>query len=117
MENDKIRSVRQITQNRHLNFYEMEAVSRSGKSFPYYMASRACHLEDLHVVANPYLGPATTAEEYWAGHARLTELLRPLGMAPELRMAPAFLAEAAGDPCILIDPFLSRVLGYDPAEA
>ena len=43
--------------------------------------------------------------------------LRPLGMRPEFRMAPAFLAEAAGDPCILIEPFLSRVLGYDPAEA
>ena len=37
MEKDKIRSVRQVTQNRHLNFYEMEAVSRSGKRFPYYM--------------------------------------------------------------------------------
>lgn len=88
----------------------------------------ACHLEDLHVVSNPYLGPATTAEEYWAGHERLKSLLKPLGMRPELRMAPAFLRDAAAkqrfdglsaykedDPCILIEPFLSRVLGYDPA--
>ena len=83
----------------------------------------ACHLEDLHVVANPYLGPATAAEEYWDGLTRLTELLQPLGMKPEYRMAPAFLKEACGPgqrdrsvlPCILIDPFLHRVLGYDPA--
>ena len=87
----------------------------------------ACHLEDLHVVANPYLGPATTAEEYRAGLARLTELLQPLNMQPEYRMVPAFLSEACGPGCIapgqrpedlpavLIDPFLHRVLGYDPA--
>ena len=83
----------------------------------------ACHLEDLHVVANPYLGPATTAEEYRDGLARLKELLQPLGMQPEYRMVPAFLkgetapGQRPGEelPSILIDPFLHRVLGYDPA--
>ena len=83
----------------------------------------ACHLEDLHVVANPYLGPQTTAQEYWDGLSRLTALLQPLGLAPEYRMVPAFLEQDCGPgphpesslPAILIDPFLSRVLGYDPA--
>ena len=77
--------------------------------------------------SNPYLGPATTAEEYWDGLARLEELLRPLNMRAEYRMVPAFLAEACGPghiapgqrsedlPAVLIDPFLHRVLGYDPA--
>lgn len=78
----------------------------------------ACHLEDLHIVANPYLGPATTAEEYKEGLARLEELLQPLGLKPEYRMVPEFLAGISGGslPAILIDPFLSRVLGYDPAQ-
>lgn len=83
----------------------------------------ACHLEDLHVVANPYLGPQTTAQEYWDGLSRLTALLEPLGLAPEYRMVPSFLEQDCGPgphpesslPAILIDPFLSRVLGYDPA--
>ena len=84
----------------------------------------ACHLEDLHVVANPYLGPQTTAQEYWDGLSRLTALLQPLGLAPEYRMVPSFLEQDCGPgphpesslPAILIDPFLSRVLGYDPAD-
>ena len=78
----------------------------------------ACHLEDLHVVANPYLGPSTAAEEYKEGLARLEELLQPLGLKPEYRMVPEFLAGISGGslPAILIDPFLSRVLGYDPAQ-
>lgn len=82
----------------------------------------ACHIEDLHIVANPYLGPATTAEEYGVGIERLKELLQPLGMAMELRMVPEALAEEVevlrldAAPCILIQPFLSRVLGYDPAD-
>jgi hypothetical protein len=79
----------------------------------------ACHLEDLHIVANPYLGPATTAEEHRDGLARLEELLQPLGLQPEYRMVPEFLAGSCGQdglPAILIDPFLSRVLGYDPAQ-
>ena len=79
----------------------------------------ACHLEDLHIVANPYLGPGTAPQEYRDGISRLTALLQPLGLTPEYRMAPAFLAQSCGQesslPAILIDPFLSRVLGYDPA--
>ncbi len=83
----------------------------------------ACHLEDLHIVANPYLGPQTSLQEYWDGVARLTKLLQPLGLMPEYRMVPASLVHECGPekssgcglPAILIDPFLSRVLGYDPA--
>lgn len=43
----KIRSIQQITENSHLNFYEMEVVDRKGKTFPYYMASRAKGPEEL----------------------------------------------------------------------
>lgn len=37
----KIHSIQQITENTHLNFYSMEVEDRKGKTFPYYMASRA----------------------------------------------------------------------------
>ena len=33
--------VRQVTNNRFLNYFEIEAQDRNGKQFPYYMASRA----------------------------------------------------------------------------
>lgn len=38
---EKIRKIQQVTKNSHLNFYEMEVVDRKGKTFPYYVASRA----------------------------------------------------------------------------
>lgn len=44
---DKIRNVRQMTENSHLNFYEMDVVDRKGKEFPYYLASRAKTKEKL----------------------------------------------------------------------
>lgn len=37
----KMRSIRQVTDNTHLNFFEMEVEDRKGHVFPYYMASRA----------------------------------------------------------------------------
>ncbi|MDO5346664.1 MAG: NUDIX hydrolase [Lachnospiraceae bacterium] len=37
----KLHSIQQITDNAHLNFYAMEVEDRKGKSFSYYMASRA----------------------------------------------------------------------------
>lgn len=37
----RIRKITQITENAHLNFFEMEVENRKGKLFPYYMASRA----------------------------------------------------------------------------
>ena len=42
-----IRSVRQVTKNRFLNYYELEALDRNGHVFPYYMASRAEKTENL----------------------------------------------------------------------
>ena len=49
MENKHIRSVRQVTQNRFLNFFEIEAVKRNGDKFPYYMASRAKTADELYM--------------------------------------------------------------------
>ena len=51
-----VASVRQITSNRHLNFYELKAVKRNGLDFPYYMASRAQDASQL-VMHNPDKGP------------------------------------------------------------
>ena len=45
----EIRNLKQITSHPFLNYYELEAVSRSGVHFPYYMASRACRIEDLYM--------------------------------------------------------------------
>ena len=40
--------VKQVTQNRFLNFFEIDAQDRNGKHFPYYMASRS---EDVNHLA------------------------------------------------------------------
>lgn len=45
----KIRTISQKTNNPHLNFFEMEVENRKGKTFPYYMASRAGNTEDLKI--------------------------------------------------------------------
>ena len=48
--NDKhVRTVKQVTNNRYLNFFELEAVRRDGGTFPYYMASRAKTVEELYM--------------------------------------------------------------------
>ena len=36
-----IQNIRQITHNRYLNYFELEAVHRDGRTSPYYIASRA----------------------------------------------------------------------------
>ena len=46
---EHIRSVKQVTGNRHLNYFEIEAVKRNGETFPYYMASRAGSTEELYM--------------------------------------------------------------------
>ena len=46
---EHIRSVKQVTDNRHLNYFEIEAVKRNGETFPYYMASRAGSIEELYM--------------------------------------------------------------------
>ena len=56
MSDKPIRNVRKITDNRFLNYYEIEAIDRSGRAFPYYMASRAEALEDLRM-NNPSAPP------------------------------------------------------------
>ena len=37
---DRIKAVKQITSNPHLNYFEMQVTNRNGKEHPYYMASR-----------------------------------------------------------------------------
>jgi len=56
MDKKHIRGVHQVTQNRFLNFFEIEAVKRSGDTFPYYMASRAKRADDLYM-NSPEKGP------------------------------------------------------------
>ena len=56
MKDNNIKAVHQITTNTHLNFFELEAQTRSGKAFPYYMASRACSVGDLYM-NRPDKGP------------------------------------------------------------
>ncbi len=43
----KVKHVEQVTHNRFLNFYNLEAENRKGGTFPYFMASRAESVEDL----------------------------------------------------------------------
>lgn len=43
--------IQKKTDNPFLNFYEMEAIHRDGKSAPYYMASRARDISDLKALS------------------------------------------------------------------
>ena len=47
-----IGSIRQVTHNRYLNYFELEAVHRDGRVSPYYVASRAKHTEQLKAVSH-----------------------------------------------------------------
>ncbi len=47
----KIGKVTQVTSNSHLNFYEVEAVTRSGDTFPYFVASRAKDVAHLKMTS------------------------------------------------------------------
>ena len=46
----EIKSIQQKTNNRYLNYYELEAVHRDGSVSPYYMASRAKDANHLKAV-------------------------------------------------------------------
>ncbi|MGN1098393.1 MAG: NUDIX hydrolase [Clostridia bacterium] len=48
----RVKNVRKQTENRFLNIYELEAVRRSGKTAPYFVASRAEKTEDLKAVSH-----------------------------------------------------------------
>ncbi|MGM9660064.1 MAG: NUDIX hydrolase [Faecousia sp.] len=48
----EIRRIQQKTQNRFLNFFELEAVHRDGRVSPYYMASRAKDASQLKAVTH-----------------------------------------------------------------
>ena len=48
----KIGKIEKKTNNRFLNFYEMEAIHRDGKVTPYYVASRAKEIEHLKAVTH-----------------------------------------------------------------
>ena len=48
----KIGKIEKKTNNRFLNFYEMEAVHRDGKVTPYYVASRAKEIQNLKAVTH-----------------------------------------------------------------
>ena len=52
----QVSAVKQVTGNRFLNYFELEAKNRKGGSFPYYMASRALSPEELFMNA-PEKGP------------------------------------------------------------
>ena len=56
MDERPIRSIQQVTNNRFLNYYELEAVDRKGRSFPYYLASRAENVSGLRI-NDPLLPP------------------------------------------------------------
>lgn len=45
----KVKSIKQVTNNRFLNYFQMEAQARDGHVFPYYMASRSTDLEHLRM--------------------------------------------------------------------
>ncbi len=48
----KIGKIEKKTNNRFLNFYEMEAIHRDGKVTPYYVASRAKEIDNLKAVTH-----------------------------------------------------------------
>ena len=43
------KQIRQITHNRFLNYYEIEAVDRTGREYPYYVASRAETVSQMRI--------------------------------------------------------------------
>ena len=51
-----IRNMKQITHNRFLNYFEITAEDRNGRTFPYYMASRAADMQGLFM-NSPQKGP------------------------------------------------------------
>ncbi len=52
----KVNKVEQVTNNRFLNYFSLEAQSRGGKTFPYYMASRSMDIAHLRM-NDPEKGP------------------------------------------------------------
>lgn len=48
----KVGNIQKKTDNRFLNFYELEAIHRDGRVSPYYMASRAPQVDQLKAVTH-----------------------------------------------------------------
>ncbi len=48
----EIGKIEKKTNNRFLNFYELEAIHRDGRATPYYVASRAKEIENLKAVSH-----------------------------------------------------------------
>lgn len=44
-----IKKISKLTDNPHLNLYQLDAVSKAGREFPYFVASRAKKTEDLKI--------------------------------------------------------------------
>ena len=46
-----IKKISKLTENNHLNLYQLDAVNKVGKEFPYFVASRAEESEKLKIMA------------------------------------------------------------------
>mgnify|MGYP005804296275 CR=1 FL=1 len=44
-----IKKISKLTDNKHLNLYQLDAVNKVGREFPYFVASRAKKTEDLKI--------------------------------------------------------------------
>lgn len=44
-----IKKISKLTENKHLNLYQLDAVNKVGKEFPYFVASRAKEIENLKI--------------------------------------------------------------------
>lgn len=44
-----IKRISKLTDNKHLNLYQLDAVNKVGREFPYFVASRAKKTEDLKI--------------------------------------------------------------------
>ena len=44
---EKIKGIRAMSENPHLNLYELKAVNKKGGEFPYYLASRGKREDEL----------------------------------------------------------------------
>ena len=44
-----VKKISKLTKNSHLNLYQLDAVSKGGREFPYFVASRAKEIEDLKI--------------------------------------------------------------------
>lgn len=79
-----------------------------------------CHLRDIQIVSNPYLGESTTAKQFLEGQAMLRRLLEPLHMKIDLTAIPHWLWKQVRSqidgPAVAIKPYLKRVITISPLE-